>query len=37
VDGEEVTEFLVHFGRGQYERPCPSAGCSEVEPWCAYP
>ena len=23
VDGEDLTEFLVHFGRGKYTDPCP--------------
>jgi hypothetical protein len=30
VDGEDVTEFLSHFGRGQYDRPCPPDGPAPV-------
>ena len=33
VAGEDATEFLSHFGRGQYDHPCPQ--CSG-EAWCSY-
>jgi len=42
VDADDVTEFLVHFGRSQYNDPCPASPCpitcegtlSPLGRWC---
>ncbi len=30
VDADDVTTFLEHFGRGQYDRPCSPDGSTPV-------